>query len=93
MLEKVCHIGPGFAVQGGISSVLVSYKKLFNLSKTNFISSYNGSFLKSIPLLLKTCFKILFKKNHNFEIFSSFLYFIPNFHAPTRDKRKNKTKK
>lgn len=69
MLEKVCHIGPGFAVQGGISSVLVSYKKLFNLSKTNFISSYNGSFLKSIPLLLKTCFKILFKKNHNFEIF------------------------
>lgn len=69
MLEKVCHIGPGFAVQGGISSVLVSYKKLFNLPKTNFISSYNGSFFKSIPLLLKTCFIILYKKNHNFKIF------------------------
>lgn len=69
MLEKVCHIGPGFAVQGGISSVLVSYKKLFNLPKTNFTSSYNGSFFKSIPLLLKICSKILFKKNKNFKIF------------------------
>ena len=26
MIERICHIGPALNVQGGISSVLVSYK-------------------------------------------------------------------
>jgi len=60
MLEKVCHIGPALDVQGGISSVLVSYKKLFNLPDENFISSYNGSFVKSLPLFFCLCLKLLF---------------------------------
>lgn len=59
MLEKVCHIGPAFNVQGGISSVLVSYKKLFNLPERNFIASYNGSFVKSLPQFLLLCLKLL----------------------------------
>ena len=59
MLEKVCHIGPALDVQGGISSVLVSYKNLFNLPAENFVSSYNGSFVKSLPLFICLCLKLL----------------------------------
>ncbi|MBP5769583.1 MAG: glycosyltransferase family 4 protein [Fibrobacter sp.] len=59
MLEKVCHIGPALNVQGGISSVLVSYKNLFNLPVENFVSSYNGSFIKSLPLFICLCLKLL----------------------------------
>jgi len=60
MIEKVRHIGPALYVQGGISSVLVSYKKLFNLPEEYFIASYNGSFAKSLPMLLLVCLKLLF---------------------------------
>ena len=63
MIEKICHIGPALNVQGGISSVLVSYKKLFHLPKENFIESYNGSFAKSLFLVLKICISVLFSKN------------------------------
>lgn len=59
MLEKVCHIGPALNVQGGISSVLVSYKDLFNLPAENFFSSYNGSFVKSLPQFIWLCLKLL----------------------------------
>jgi Glycosyltransferase len=59
MLEKVCHIGPALNVQGGISSVLVSYKNLFNLPAENFVSSYNGSFIKSLPLFVCLCLRLL----------------------------------
>ena len=59
MIENVCHIGPGFAVQGGISSVLLSYKKLFGLPDEKFISSYNGSFVKSLPQFFLLCLKLL----------------------------------
>ncbi len=69
MLEKVCHIGPGLAVQGGISSVLVSYKKLYDLPDENFIESYNGSFVRSIPVLIKLCVKILFAPSKKFEFY------------------------
>ena len=69
MLEKVCHIGPGFAVQGGISSVLVCYKKLFNLPEGNFIESYNGSFVRSLPVLLKVCLKLLFFPSKKFAFY------------------------
>ena len=61
MIENVCHIGPAFYVQGGISSVLRTYKKLFNLSDKNFLASYNGSFLKSLPLLFLQCAKLIIK--------------------------------
>ena len=83
MLEKVCHIGPGLAVQGGISSVLVSYKKLYDLPDENFIESYNGSFVRSIPVLIKLCVKIVsvdvkrksdFLNINNMLIFSGFLF-------------------
>ena len=50
MIERVCHIGPALDVQGGISSVLVSYKKLFGLPRKNFIASYNGSFVSAASL-------------------------------------------
>lgn len=60
MFEKVCHIGPALDVQGGISSVLVSYKKLFKLPDENFMPSYNGSFVKSLPLFFCLCLKLLF---------------------------------
>lgn len=63
MIERVCNIGPALNVTGGISSVLLSYKKLFYLDDKNFISSYNGSFIKSLPLLLKVCAKLLFFKD------------------------------
>ena len=59
MFEKVCHIGPALDVQGGISSVLVSYKNLFDLPDDKFIPSYNGSFVKSLPLLFCLCLKLL----------------------------------
>ena len=59
MLENVRHIGPALYVQGGISSVLASYKTLFSLPQKNFIASYNGSFVKSLPMLLLVCLKLL----------------------------------
>ncbi len=59
MIDKIVHIGPALYVQGGISSVLVSYKKLFSLSKKNFIASYNGSFVKSLPKLFCLCLRLL----------------------------------
>lgn len=60
MFEKVCHIGPALDVQGGISSVLASYKKLFELPDENFMPSYNGSFVRSLPLFVCLCLKLLF---------------------------------
>lgn len=69
MIEKVCHIGPALNVQGGISSVLVSYQKLFHLPDENFIASYNGSFIKSIPLLFKACLRLLISPQKQFELF------------------------
>ena len=60
MFEKVCHIGPALDVQGGISSVLASYKKLFELPDENFMPSYNGSFIRSLPLFVCLCLKLLF---------------------------------
>lgn len=59
MIERVCHIGPALDVQGGISSVLVSYTKLFGLPRKNFIASYNGSFVKSLPMFALLCLKLL----------------------------------
>ena len=59
MIENVRHIGPALYVQGGISSVLVSYKKLFGIPESNFIASYNGSFVKSLPVLFFVCLKLL----------------------------------
>ena len=59
MIERVCHIGPALDVQGGISSVLVSYTKLFGLPRKNFIASYNGSFVKSLPMFTLLCLKLL----------------------------------
>lgn len=59
MIERVCHIGPALDVQGGISSVLVSYKKLFGLPQGNFVASYNGSFVKSLPMFALLCLKLL----------------------------------
>ena len=61
MIEKICHIGPALYVQGGISSVLLTYKKLFNLSDENFMASYNGSFVKSLPKFLLLCIKLILK--------------------------------
>lgn len=69
MLEKICHIGPGFAVQGGISSVLLSYKKLYGLSDENFIESYNGSFVRSLPSLFKVCAKLLLAPSKKFAFY------------------------
>lgn len=69
MIEKVCHVGPALFVQGGICSVLLSYKKLFGLKDCNFLASYNGSFLKSIPLVIKTCFGILLKKKKRIDLY------------------------
>lgn len=60
MIERICHIGVAPCVNGGISSVLQSYEKLYGLSSKNFLFSYNGSFVKSIPLVFKVCAKILF---------------------------------
>lgn len=74
MFEKVCHIGPALNVQGGISSVLVSYRDLFDLPEKNFISSYNGSFIKSLPLFFCLCLKLLLNppKAPYFQIHTSF---------------------
>lgn len=69
MIDRICHIGPALNVQGGISSVLVSYKKLFNLSDEHFLSSYNGSFLKSLPRLFFVCLKLLFGSHKRFEFY------------------------
>ena len=59
MIENVRHIGPALYVQGGISSVLASYKTLFSLPQKNFIASYNGSFVKSLPMLFLVCIKLI----------------------------------
>lgn len=69
MIDKVVHIGPALNVQGGISSVLVSYKKLFNLSDECFLASYNGSFVKSLPRLLFICLKLLFGSHKRFDFY------------------------
>lgn len=69
MIDKICHIGPALYVQGGISSVLVSYKKLFNLPEENFIASYNGSFVKSLPRLLWVCLGLLLCPPKKFDFF------------------------
>lgn len=69
MINRVCHIGPALNVQGGISSVLVSYKKLLNLSKDHFIESYNGSFVKSLPRLFFVCIKLLLGSHRSFDFY------------------------
>ena len=69
MIENVCQVGPALFVQGGISSVLLSYKKLFGLKDGNFLATYNGSFSRSIPLVIKTCLSILFKANKNIALY------------------------
>lgn len=69
MIEKVCQIGPALDVQGGISSVLASYKKLFKLRNENFLASYNGSFVRSLPILLVVCLKLLVETNKNFALY------------------------
>lgn len=69
MIEKICHIGPALFVQGGISSVLVSYKKLFNLPDENFVASYNGSFVKSLPKLFLLCLRLLVCPPKKFDFF------------------------
>lgn len=69
MIDKVCHIGPALYVQGGISSVLVSYKKLFNLPDENFLASYNGSFVKSLPMFFALCFRLLIVPPKNVPFF------------------------
>ncbi len=69
MIEKVCHIGPALDVMGGISSVLVCYKKLFNLPQENFVASYNGSFVRSLPKLLLVCLKLLLFPPQKFVFF------------------------
>lgn len=69
MIERICHIGPALNVQGGISSVLVSYKKLFDLSDDHFIASYNGSFVKSLPRLFLVCLKLLFESHKSFDFY------------------------
>ncbi len=69
MIEKVCQIGPALDVQGGISSVLASYKKMFKLRDENFLASYNGSFIKSLPTLLVVCLKLLVGANKNFALY------------------------
>lgn len=69
MIEKVLHIGPALYVQGGISSVLVSYKKLFGLPDKNFIASYNGSFVKSLPMFLRVCLRLLLCPPKGFDFF------------------------
>ncbi|NLE05550.1 MAG: glycosyltransferase family 4 protein [Crenarchaeota archaeon] len=69
MIDRICHIGPALDVQGGISSVLVSYKKLFGLSDKYFIASYNGSFLKSLPKLFLVCLKLLFGSHKHFDFY------------------------
>jgi glycosyltransferase involved in cell wall biosynthesis len=66
MIENICHIGPAFYVQGGISSVLTNYKKAFDLPEENFFASYNGSFIRSLPLLLKVCLQLLLCPNKKF---------------------------
>jgi glycosyltransferase involved in cell wall biosynthesis len=74
MIEKVFHIGPALYVQGGISSVLMSYKKLFGLPEEKFMASYNGSFVKSLPIFFCLCLKLLFNppKTFCFQIHTSF---------------------
>ncbi|MCF0216401.1 MAG: glycosyltransferase [Fibrobacteraceae bacterium] len=75
MIENVRHIGPALYVQGGISSVLVSYKKLFGIPESNFIASYNGSFVKSLPVLFFVCLKLLLCPEKNvacYQIHTSF---------------------
>lgn len=69
MIEKICHIGPALYVQGRISSVLVSYKKLFKLPEGNFIASYNGSFVKSLPVLFLLCLRLLICPPSQFDFF------------------------
>lgn len=59
MINNICHIGPALYVMGGISSVLASYKKLFKLPSKNIVASYNGSFVKSLPMLAALCIKLL----------------------------------
>lgn len=65
MIKKIVHIGPALNVQGGISSVLCSYKKLFNLTNKNFMASYNGSFTRSLPLFFLLCLRLLLKSHKN----------------------------
>lgn len=79
MIDKVCHIGPALYVQGGISSVLVSYKKLFGLSDKNFIASYNGSFVKSLPMFLCVCLRLLLCPPRGFDFFQIHTSFNGSF--------------
>lgn len=69
MIENVCQIGPTLDGQGGISSVLASYKKLFKLRDENFLASYNGSFIKSLPSVFTICLKLLFVPNKNISLY------------------------
>ncbi len=69
MIEKVCHIGPALNVQGGISSVLCCYRDAFRLPNENFIASYNGSFVRSLPLLFFVCFRLLIFPSQKFELY------------------------
>lgn len=79
MIEKVLHIGPALYVQGGISSVLVSYKKLFGLPDKNFIASYNGSFVKSLPMFLCVCLRLLLCPPRGFDFFQIHTSFNGSF--------------
>lgn len=69
MIEKVCHIGPALNVQGGISSVLCCYRDAFHLPGKNFMASYNGSFVRSLPQLLWVCLKLLVHPSKEFDFY------------------------
>lgn len=79
MIKSIRHVGPALNVQGGISSVLVSYKKLFNLPEKFFIASYNGSFVKSLPVIFLLCLKLLLCPEKGIEFYQIHTSFNGSF--------------
>lgn len=67
MLQSICHIGVSKNVNGGISSVLSNYERNFDLPSSNFWCSYNGSFVRSLPLVFLLCLRILFCRDRRFK--------------------------
>ncbi|MBK5719448.1 glycosyltransferase family 4 protein [Dysgonomonas sp. Marseille-P4677] len=61
MIEDTIHICT--SSNGGMSSVVNSYVRLFALPKKNYWSSHNGSFIKSLFKTFFICIRILFD-NH-----------------------------
>lgn len=66
MIQDIIHIGT--TNKGGMSSVVNSYIRVFNLPNRNYWSSHKGNFVLSLLQTFIICFRVVFSKYKIFHI-------------------------